>query len=352
MQYKHHTLFGLVFAFVIWILFPQVNFLSALIIFFSSVLIDIDHFLFYVFKEKDTSLSLRKAVDWFLKQTKSPKPFSTIFHSVEFLLILAILSFYSKIVFFIFLGFVFHLITDIVFLYIKGDIHLRRFSFLLYFMTRKEPKNDLERTYFILIHKKHRREVYFQNTAKAIDFLKVKFPPYLKRFKTIKRLIYFLIKIRLLQPFLETIELPVEFGDVIFIANQVKCFDLDKKVVISFPKNEDKESFIKSKELQRELAKEGFAPEILELNYEIPFSKEELLKPYGGDNDGRVFKKLFSFYQSQGIDGGITTIHGSFTREQVLIKDNYYVFIDWGDSRKSFIFEDLINFYRDKIQNE
>jgi len=150
---------------------------------------------------------------------------------------------------------------------------------------------------------------------------------------------------------LKKIKLPVEFGDVIFIANQIKCFDLDKKVVISFPKNENKESFIKSKEFQRELAEKGFAPEILELNRKIPCSKEELLEQYSGKNDLGVFKKLFSFYKMRGIEDEITTIHGSFSREQILEKNGSYVFTDW-KPRKDFILTDLINFYKRKIQYE
>ncbi len=250
--------------------------------------------------------------------------------------------------------------------------------------------NHPERTYFILTHKKHKREVYFQNTNKAIKFLRIKFDPSVKKFKTIKKIIYLLIKIRILQIFLKKIRLSSDFGDVVFVGDQIKGFNLNKKMVFSFIRSgSERDRFIKSKKLQKELSKKKLAPEIIELNLKIPFSKEELLKSYKGNNYVDVFKKLYSFYEEQGIEKiplkkyvnflikeleekGIrervfreilrklakdkksllvARVHGDFSEEQILLKKGSYVFTDWDTYekklKKNLITRDLASFFRE-----
>jgi hypothetical protein len=248
-------------------------------------------------------------------------------------------------------------------------------------------KKDSEKTYFILTHKKHKREVYFQNNKKAIEFIKIKFDSSLKKFKTIKKIIYFLIKVRILQIFLKRVKLSSELGNVIFVANQIKGFDLNKKIVSSFlnTKEMDKKLFVKSKEFQKKIAEKGFAPKVFEINKEFPFSKEELLPEYSGKNDYKLFKKLYSFYKYQVVEKIslkkhinflvkglkeknikedfikevlntlknlnknllIAKVHGAFTKEQVLIKNSKYIFTDWS-LEKNLIIRDLVNFFKEE----
>ena len=59
---KYHILFGIPFVLICWYLFPQIGILGALIIYFSSFLIDVDHYIYYAFAEKD--LSLKNAYNW------------------------------------------------------------------------------------------------------------------------------------------------------------------------------------------------------------------------------------------------------------------------------------------------
>lgn len=146
---KWHIVLGAVFTFIIWqyinasygnVIFDKSLLFLLSIIFLSSILIDVDHYIYYVFKKRD--LNLRKAFNWFLEHRKeferNPKPFRFVCHSIEFLSILAILSLYFNILFFIFLGFVFHLMTDLIYISIKEKLHLRGFSFLLYSMFQKK----------------------------------------------------------------------------------------------------------------------------------------------------------------------------------------------------------------------
>ncbi len=249
---------------------------------------------------------------------------------------------------------------------------------------------------FYRLTRKNRREVYFQNKKEAIKFIKRKLDsgvknPKARQLRIPKKIAYILIKLQILQPFLKKIYLSEKFGEVIYIGGQIKSFNLKDKSVMSFTKNNnDKEGFIKSKEFQKKIAKKNFAPKIFEINKRIPSSKEELLLEYRDDEDIKVFKKLFSFYKLNGIkevslkkyinfldkklkESGIkdpyiktyikntinkissiyppnlklkiTTVHGDFAKEQVLLKNNSYVFVDW-NSEEDIIARDLIKFIR------
>src|SRR3989344_6581398 len=123
---KYHIIFGFLFSLILWIIFPSISILGALIIFFSSFLIDVDHYLFYVFKNK--IFSIKKAYNYFFelrkkamtkslkeKRIKIANPLMYLFHGIEVLLILFLLGFFiNKIFLFIFIGFSFHLFLDLV----------------------------------------------------------------------------------------------------------------------------------------------------------------------------------------------------------------------------------------------
>ncbi len=158
-------------------------------------------------------------------------------------------------------------------------------------ISRKIGENEL-RKYYILTHKKHQREFYFQNSKKAREFLKEKINIPSNRFRKTKKLAYFLIKLGLLQPFLKKIDLSSEFGDIIFVAEQIKGFNFKNKRVVSFPLHKKNKNFIRSKKFQKKVAEKGFAPEIFEINEKIPYSKEQLLRVFQDGSHYKIFKKL------------------------------------------------------------
>ena len=114
---KFHFLHGLLISLI---LFP--SFKGHILIFLAAtVLIDFDHYLIYAVKKKD--LSLENAYIFLKKlEEKQKNPgfkgrytfFLCVFHTFEFLLILSIFAFFNKFLFFIFLGFIFHLSLDII----------------------------------------------------------------------------------------------------------------------------------------------------------------------------------------------------------------------------------------------
>jgi hypothetical protein len=123
MHPKIHIIFGVIFVLIFHIIFPYVNFFNLSIIFFSSWLIDVDHYFYYIIKKRD--LSIIKAYDWYLRGVRKTchlplnerKKIYTgfyMFHGIEPLIILflfgiSVSSFFT----FIFIGFAFHLILDI-----------------------------------------------------------------------------------------------------------------------------------------------------------------------------------------------------------------------------------------------
>ena len=118
-----HTLFGLIFSLILFALFPKISFFGFILIFASSVFIDIDHYIYYVYRKKD--FNLKNSFNWFLETGKEHLSFSEqdrkkFYHGIYFLhgldaiIILIILFLYSKLILFLFVltGFVFHQSLD------------------------------------------------------------------------------------------------------------------------------------------------------------------------------------------------------------------------------------------------
>ena len=64
MRPDKHLFYGLIFSFLLLLLFPSIGDIGFFIIFISTVLIDVDHFLYYVFRKKD--LNLKRAILWYM----------------------------------------------------------------------------------------------------------------------------------------------------------------------------------------------------------------------------------------------------------------------------------------------
>jgi len=124
-----HIIAGAIFSIILYLFFPQIKLVGALIIFLSSFLIDIDHYLYYVYKKKD--FSLRRAYRWFIKNkdlfnrmNKKQKDkfyhglcFLHGFEAVILLSVAWIFLYPNNLALFIILGFVFHQILDAINLY-------------------------------------------------------------------------------------------------------------------------------------------------------------------------------------------------------------------------------------------
>lgn len=120
---KTHIILGFIFSFIIFVVFPQITLFGALIIFISSVLIDVDHYLLYVYKKKD--ISLKNAFKFFIEKSrkyhnlsheereKIPTP-PCILHGIEVIVLLSILAYFFNFFLFVLIGFLFHEFLDFI----------------------------------------------------------------------------------------------------------------------------------------------------------------------------------------------------------------------------------------------
>ena len=144
-----HFIFGFVLALALFLSLPQVSLIGAALVLLSSFLMDFDHYLYCTFTHKD--LSLKKAYNWHIKKSKiilvipkkERKNFRTsfcIFHGIEILIIVSLLSFFVHSYFyFILIGVVLHLILDI-YVEVRDFGTVRKLSVIYDFVTRKKLK--------------------------------------------------------------------------------------------------------------------------------------------------------------------------------------------------------------------
>ncbi|MEK6913698.1 MAG: hypothetical protein AABW47_03450 [Nanoarchaeota archaeon] len=129
-----HILFGIFFAFLIYFIFPQISLIGLLIVFFSSVLIDVDHYFYYFIRTKNLNLTkcygwydahLRKILSLPMSGRKKVYTGFYIFHGIEPLIVLFFLGIsVSQFFMFTLTGFLLHWIIDTPHeYYIKRTLH-------------------------------------------------------------------------------------------------------------------------------------------------------------------------------------------------------------------------------------
>jgi hypothetical protein len=149
MQPKIHFLLSIPFLIFLYFTF-KIPFYWLLIVFLSNIFIDIDHFFYYSLKNKKTFSikSFKESYSWYkskskffnnLKKEELKKYYFGfyIFHGIEFLLLVFILSFFNKFFFFIFLGIGFHYTFDLIYA-LKEKWPLQKFSWIYSFIERKK----------------------------------------------------------------------------------------------------------------------------------------------------------------------------------------------------------------------
>lgn len=125
-----HIIFSLFFTIIIY--FLNTNF-SLLIGFFGgAAFLDIDHYFYYLVKFKN--LSLQKALQFFDSVKHKPKPAFCLFHTIEFVSCLVILSFICPHDFLtgLVFGIVAHLLLDLGQGIYYKEVHYRWWSLFQY----------------------------------------------------------------------------------------------------------------------------------------------------------------------------------------------------------------------------
>ena len=136
---KYHILLGAIFSGLLYWLLPLTLF-QTFLVFLSAVLIDFDHYLWYVKRKKDWNL--KNAYNYLKKLSENlKKPIIMIFHTIEFLILVFILCFLWGGFYFVLIGMVFHSISDLLYFGHKNMLYVREFSLIRYLILKdKYPK--------------------------------------------------------------------------------------------------------------------------------------------------------------------------------------------------------------------
>ncbi len=147
MHPKEHIIYGGLFAIICFFLFDIIGLIEALIIWVSSwFIIDLDHAIRYSVKTGNFNIvkfckwSKKRGEVWKLlpghKKKEHQHPIF-IFHGIEALIILFLLGLIWNIFNWILIGFIFHLILDLVSLYIDNENVLYKMSVILVFFRNR-----------------------------------------------------------------------------------------------------------------------------------------------------------------------------------------------------------------------
>ncbi|MBI2671176.1 hypothetical protein HYX18_04345 [Candidatus Woesearchaeota archaeon] len=128
---KQHFILGLIFS---MFTIPYFGILNSIIVFLASFLIDVDHYFSYVYKKQD--FSLRNAIAYFSDLRNMPYHTLHVFHTVEFWILLLLLSYFSSVFLIILIGILFHLSLDFTEMVYKNWYENRIYSFLLWLIVK------------------------------------------------------------------------------------------------------------------------------------------------------------------------------------------------------------------------
>ncbi len=136
---KHHIILGAIFSALLYWLFSLTIF-QTLLVFLSSILIDFDHYLWYVARKKDWDL--KNSYNYLEKLSKNlKKPIMMVFHTIEFLILVFILSFFWRGFYFALIGMIFHSILDLLYFGHKNMLYVREFSLIRHLVLREKYPN-------------------------------------------------------------------------------------------------------------------------------------------------------------------------------------------------------------------
>ena len=132
---KTHILLGALFTGVVFLFVRDINYYYLGLIFFSSFLIDFDHYAASVLKTRKISLrkSLRYHDELMKTEIKEKKKGIRrrgdfhLFHTIEFIILVGLLGLLWIGFFYIFIGMIFHSLLDVLSLTQRGILYRREY---------------------------------------------------------------------------------------------------------------------------------------------------------------------------------------------------------------------------------
>ena len=134
-----HFLSALILAVILYPTFEW----KVLLIFIGGFLIDIDHYLWYAYKYKKLDLHdcyTHYAVDSYKNNFKDVRGDLLIFHTIEFLLMMVILSFYTELALMFTVGLLLHYLLDLGWYYFIPKQFIANHSIMYWIVKNKFQK--------------------------------------------------------------------------------------------------------------------------------------------------------------------------------------------------------------------
>lgn len=135
---RWHIILGAIFTLVIWAFAPNLSWVYLLLIFSSSVLIDLDHYI--VGAMRTGTLNYGKIFSYHVEMNKKltklreqgikKKADFHFFHTIEFQALIGILGIFWISFFYVFIGMIFHSLVDLLFLLEQDRFYTREYFFL------------------------------------------------------------------------------------------------------------------------------------------------------------------------------------------------------------------------------
>ncbi len=141
---KWHIFFGAIFTLLIWYFAPGLNWIYLTLIFLSSVLIDLDHYISAGMKTKKWDLgsafSYHKKLGIIAEKERAKgirkKRDFHFFHTIEFHILTALIGIFWMPFFYVFVGMTFHSLLDLFDL-VSNDYLYRREYFFFNWLRKK-----------------------------------------------------------------------------------------------------------------------------------------------------------------------------------------------------------------------
>lgn len=136
---RYHILSSLIFLF----LYPLLGW-YVLVIILASILIDADHYFFFVTRKKSFNIFYMpkyfKVLIKKIRKYEGPRLYVLmVFHTIEFLILAFIFALFFEIFMLIFIGFIFHIFCDFIDGYFIHKDHVKKsFSVIGYIRTKNK----------------------------------------------------------------------------------------------------------------------------------------------------------------------------------------------------------------------
>ena len=138
---KWHIFLTAAFCAVLYLLGFDISLQNILLIILGGILIDIDHYIAYIFIKKD--FNLKRAYKYFVKMREKIKRGKKVnvplcvFHTLEFVIALAVIVFFNKTLLFLFIAMLFHLMLDFIEGFLTNTTQFSKYS-IIYSVSRRK----------------------------------------------------------------------------------------------------------------------------------------------------------------------------------------------------------------------